>query len=165
MHGGSFLKKYGTNTSVTNVRRCLNEDRMEALNRDLGVERRRDEKFAKNPNAKRPKNPIKKIDAEKRIKTIKRNRLPTKRKIRVSARHFLWQMEYLLTGYKADCSIIDPTTIYAELPYYGWTLDETGKCKVAERVSIKRPDLESIKTTQVKRGRCIALGALSSLGL
>lgn len=153
-----FKQKYGDNNSIKNIRTFLYEDKKLELQKKLETERKRDERL-KNPNAKVPKK-ITHTDEAKAMTKIKENRLPPKRKIRVSSRHLLWQMEYMLNSYKTNCTIIDPTTIYIELPYYGWIISTSGYCKVAARVPIKRPDLKETQVSTIKNRRNVTLKAM-----
>jgi hypothetical protein len=159
--GKAFRKKYGDKTSVKNVRRFLNEDKKKALDAKLATEARRDMRLATNPDAKRPKKIIN-TDRVKAMNKIKRNRMMPARKIRVSSRHLLWQIEYMANGFKSNCAIVDPTSLYKELPYYGWVLDGEGKCRVAARVSLKRPNVNEIKKRRVADRRLVALRAFDA---
>ena len=154
VHEEKFEKEYGADRSLENVKKYLYEDKVEQLREKLAAQKRQQERLKK-PNAKVPKT-LMNVDETKSMTTIKRNRLPPPRKIRVSCRHLLWQIEYMMNGYKFNCSVIDPTTLYLELPYYGWYLD-SGKCKVASRVSLKRPNVEISKKGRAANRRFVAL--------
>jgi hypothetical protein len=158
-HAKQFEKKYGTDVTVENVKRYLYEDKIEKMNDKMAAQRRQEERMKK-PGAKIPKTLVT-VNETKAMATIKRNRLPPPRKIRVICRHLLWQMEYMLNGYKYNCSVIDPTTLYLELPYYGWFLS-SGKCKAAGRVSLKRPNVEISKKNCVMNRRFVTLRAVAS---
>lgn len=158
VHKKQFEEKYGDDNSVENIKKFLNEDKIEKLQERLAAKKRQEERL-KNPCAKIPKTLIV-INEAKSMITIKRNRLPPPRKIRVTCRHLLWQLEYMLNGYKYNCSVIDPTTLYMELPYYGWFLS-SGKCKVAGRVSLKRPDADASKKKRVMDRRFVTLQSIS----
>lgn len=155
-HGRS--KKFESTYSelnYENMRKYLNEDKKEELQKRLIRESKKtsDAKRCKvttkvggttfkTPNGmhmvtagSKVANPI---DVEKCNALRKANRIPSKRQIRVFSRQFLWQLLYYCNSYRGSCSLLDPTTLYKDLPYYGFVIDEkTGLCTYAERVSIK----------------------------
>jgi hypothetical protein len=69
----------------------------------------------------------------------KRERLPVPRELRVRSRNLLWQMLYWFNSYRGNCSVLDPTTLYRNMPYYGWRIGKDGRCKFSKRVS-KKPE-------------------------
>jgi hypothetical protein len=145
----AFAKKYGDQKTIENVRKHLYDDKLA----ELQIKKKKNT----GKNYKPP------IDETKILQKLKTNRVPPKRKIRVSARHLLWQMEYMMNSYKGLGHIDDPTLLYLELPYYGWIIDnQTNKCKVTSRVSLKRPNLREDKKKAIKNSREKLLKALKN---
>lgn len=158
-HRNQYKLSYGDEITTLNVRRFLNEGELDKMRKKMEAQKRQEERLKK-PNAKIPKTLITVDEVKTKIR-IKRNRMPPSRKMRVSCRHLLWQIEYMLNGYKMNCSIIDPTTLYMELPYYGWYL-EGGRCKIASRVSLKRPNVLETKKRYISTSRVLTCNTMSS---
>ena len=76
--------------------------------------------------------------AQKAGRYAKKKRLPTCRRLRVFSRQLLWQISYYCNAYRGGCDLIDPTTLYKDLPFYGWVMGGKSccKCKAADRVSV-----------------------------
>ena len=98
------------------------------------------------------------------LRLRKKNRLLTKRTLRVFSRLYLWQIWYWTNAFRGGCDIRSPTVLYKDLSYYGWIMDKNGKCAIAKRVSIKN-DKPTIKLLDIhyKKDLPRRLSVLASL--